>query len=117
MDIQGKAIFHQFSALPPAPCRKSFDKTGRFGHAARQFPMGPIGSRAMKTTMNLCGAVQDRPQGDAGQNKPGQRGADRACLRNAFIKGVSAWRIVNQFALSNFVLIPFKTRKSIHSKP
>ncbi|HTG44711.1 MAG TPA: hypothetical protein VK633_09280 [Verrucomicrobiae bacterium] len=28
------------------------------------------------------------------------------CLRNAFVTGVSALRIGNQFALSNFVLIP-----------
>jgi hypothetical protein len=56
----------------------------------------------MNMSMNQGGAAGD----GAGQNKPGQRGSGRACLRNAFIKGVSAWRIGNQFALSNFVLIP-----------
>jgi hypothetical protein len=59
--------------------------------------------------MNLCEVIQGRPRPNAGQNKHGQKGSGRACLRNAFIKGVSAWRIVNQFALSNFVLIPIKT--------
>ena len=41
-------------------------------------------------------------------NKPGQNGSDRVCLRNAFVTGVSAWRIGNQFALANFVLIPIR---------
>jgi hypothetical protein len=42
------------------------------------------------------------------QNRPGSSG--RFCLRNAFGHGVSAWRTVARFALSNFVLIPLRRR-------
>jgi hypothetical protein len=40
------------------------------------------------------------------KDKTGKDDPRRLCSRNAFEHGVSAWRIGNQFALSNFVLIP-----------
>jgi hypothetical protein len=40
--------------------------------------------------------------------KPAELENSAGFLKNAFNRGVSAWRIVTQAALSNFVLIPAK---------
>ena len=97
----------------PIACKRTAEmiltKSALSAMLFQDFAMEPIGSMAVKTTRKPCVAIQERPRRGGGQNKPGQRGSGRACLRNAFIKGVSAWRIGNQFALSNFVLIPIKT--------
>jgi hypothetical protein len=99
----------------PIACKRTAEmiltKSALSAMLFQDFAMEPIGSMAVKTTRKPCVAIQERPRRGGGQNKPGQRGSGRACLRNAFIKGVSAWRIGNQFALSNFVLIPIKTRE------
>src|SRR5437660_1952143 len=56
--------------------------------------------------------IRDRPVVSAGagscheMTNPTSRALAGFSLRNAFVTGVSAWRIGNQFALSNFVLIP-----------